>query len=70
MITDRVLSNETVERHRVVIVGSGFSGVGMAIKLKQQGEDSFVVLERESALGGTWRDNTYPGAACDIQSHL
>ncbi|WP_404473418.1 flavin-containing monooxygenase [Microbacterium aerolatum] len=70
MITDRVLSNETVERHRVVIVGSGFSGVGMAIKLKQQGEDSFVVLERESAVGGTWRDNTYPGAACDIQSHL
>lgn len=63
-------STGTVERVRVAIVGSGFSGVGMAIKLKQQGEDSFVVLEREAALGGTWRDNTYPGAACDIQSHL
>jgi cation diffusion facilitator CzcD-associated flavoprotein CzcO len=59
-----------VPRVDVAIVGSGFSGLGMAMKLKRSGQDSFVVLERESALGGTWRDNHYPGAACDIQSHL
>lgn len=59
-----------VQKVRVAIVGSGFSGLGMALRLKATGEESFVVLEREDSLGGTWRDNTYPGAACDIQSHL
>lgn len=54
----------------IVIVGSGFSGLGMAIRLKQSGIDDFVVLERASGLGGTWRDNTYPGCACDVESHL
>ena len=58
-------------RHvRVAIVGTGFSGLGMAIQLKRRGEDDFVVLERASDVGGTWRDNTYPGAACDIRSDL
>jgi cation diffusion facilitator CzcD-associated flavoprotein CzcO len=57
-------------RPRVVIVGSGFSGLGMAIRLKQGGMDDFVVLEKASDLGGTWRDNRYPGCACDIPSHL
>ena len=42
----------------------------MATLLKRAGEESFVVLERAHDIGGTWRDNTYPGAACDIQSHL
>jgi cation diffusion facilitator CzcD-associated flavoprotein CzcO len=56
--------------HEVAIVGSGFSGLGMAIRLKQSGEDSFVVLEQAGAIGGTWRDNTYPGCSCDVQSHL
>ncbi|NGY03742.1 flavin-containing monooxygenase [Solimonas terrae] len=55
---------------RVVIIGSGFGGLGMAIQLKKAGIDSFVVLEKADRLGGTWRDNTYPGAACDVQSHL
>jgi cation diffusion facilitator CzcD-associated flavoprotein CzcO len=55
---------------RVVIVGSGFSGLGMAIRLKQAGIHDFVVLERAGDVGGTWRDNTYPGAACDVPSHL
>jgi cation diffusion facilitator CzcD-associated flavoprotein CzcO len=50
---------------RVVIVGSGFGGLGMAIRLKRAGIDSFTVLEKADRLGGTWRDNTYPGAACD-----
>ncbi|HTA05705.1 MAG TPA: NAD(P)/FAD-dependent oxidoreductase [Solirubrobacteraceae bacterium] len=56
--------------HRVAIVGSGFSGLGMAIRLKQEGIEDFVVLERADDLGGTWRDNTYPGCACDVPSHL
>jgi len=58
-------------RHvRVAIVGAGFSGLGMAMRLKQTGHDDFVVLERGDDVGGTWRDNTYPGAACDVPSHL
>jgi cation diffusion facilitator CzcD-associated flavoprotein CzcO len=54
----------------VLIVGSGFSGLGMAIRLKQAGIEDFVVLEQGGEVGGTWRDNHYPGAACDVQSHL
>jgi cation diffusion facilitator CzcD-associated flavoprotein CzcO len=51
-------------------VGSGFAGLGMGIRLKQRGRDSFVILEKSSAIGGTWRDNRYPGCACDVPSHL
>src|SRR3954471_22405076 len=54
----------------VLVVGGGFSGVGAAILLKQAGREDFVVLEKAGELGGTWRDNTYPGCACDIPSHL
>jgi cation diffusion facilitator CzcD-associated flavoprotein CzcO len=53
----------------VLIVGAGFAGLGMAIRLKQAGID-FVVLEAAGGVGGTWRDNHYPGCACDVQSHL
>jgi len=53
-----------------VIVGAGFAGIGAGIRLSRLGERSFVVLERASAVGGTWRDNVYPGVACDIPSHL
>jgi cation diffusion facilitator CzcD-associated flavoprotein CzcO len=59
-----------VEHHRIAIVGSGFSGLGAAIRLKQRGEHDFVLLERADRLGGTWRDNSYPGCACDVPSHL
>src|ERR1041384_5215716 len=55
---------------RIVIVGSGFGGLGMAIRLKRAGNDTFKVLEKADRLGGTWRDNTYPGAACDSPSFL
>jgi cation diffusion facilitator CzcD-associated flavoprotein CzcO len=51
-------------------VGAGFSGLGMAIRLKQSGIDDFVVLEREDDVGGTWYVNTYPGCQCDVPSHL
>jgi len=53
-----------------LIIGSGFSGLCAAIKLKEQGEHNFIVLERNDWLGGTWYDNHYPGAACDVESHL
>jgi cation diffusion facilitator CzcD-associated flavoprotein CzcO len=55
---------------RVAIVGSGFGGIGMAVRLKRAGIDDFVVLERAEEVGGTWRDNSYPGCACDVPSHL
>jgi cation diffusion facilitator CzcD-associated flavoprotein CzcO len=58
------------EHHRAVIVGSGFAGLGAAIKLKQSGIEDFVVLERDGEVGGTWWANTYPGCQCDIPSHL
>jgi cation diffusion facilitator CzcD-associated flavoprotein CzcO len=58
------------EHHRVAIIGAGFSGLGMAIRLKQEGIEDFVVIERASEIGGTWRDNTYPGCQCDIPSVL
>lgn len=54
---------------RALIIGSGFSGLGMAIALKKQGVD-FLILEKAGEIGGTWRDNTYPGCACDIPSHM
>ena len=54
----------------VVIVGTGFSGLGMAIQLRKEGRDDFVVLEKAADVGGTWRDNSYPGCACDIPSHM
>ncbi|MDT7807752.1 MAG: hypothetical protein QOJ70_1565 [Acidobacteriota bacterium] len=55
---------------RVAIIGSGFGGLGAAIRLRQQGVEDFVVFERAGEVGGTWRDNSYPGCACDVQSHL
>ncbi|MDX1803441.1 MAG: NAD(P)/FAD-dependent oxidoreductase [Alcanivorax sp.] len=54
----------------VLIIGAGFAGLGMAIRLKQAGIEDFVILERAKDVGGTWRDNQYPGAACDIPSNL
>ncbi|MGH8355267.1 MAG: flavin-containing monooxygenase [Pseudomonas sp.] len=58
-------------RHsKIAIIGSGFSGLGMAIRLQQQGEHDFHLYEKEGGVGGTWRVNHYPGCACDVQSHL
>ena len=54
----------------ILIVGAGFGGLGMGIQLKRRGEDAFVILERANDVGGTWRDNHYPGVACDVPSHL
>ncbi len=64
------MSTERAERVRIVIIGAGFAGLGMAVRLKQTGIHDFVVLERAEDVGGTWRDNSYPGCAVDVQSHL
>jgi cation diffusion facilitator CzcD-associated flavoprotein CzcO len=55
---------------KLAIIGSGFAGLGMAIQLKKAGYDDFVILEKADDLGGTWRDNLYPGCACDVPSHM
>src|SRR5262245_23038120 len=52
--------------YEVAIIGSGFSGIGAGIKLKEIGINNFIILEKASELGGTWRDNTYPGFTVDI----
>src|SRR6516225_1008603 len=57
-------------RYRVAIIGAGFGGIGMAIALKRAGIEDFIMLERAEDLGGTWRDNSYPGLTCDIPSQL
>jgi cation diffusion facilitator CzcD-associated flavoprotein CzcO len=56
--------------NRVLVVGSGFAGLAMGIRLKQAGFDDFTILERSGEVGGTWLDNSYPGAGCDVESHL
>jgi len=56
--------------HQVIVVGTGFGGLCMAIKLREDGVRDFVLIERGDSVGGTWRDNRYPGAACDVPSHL
>jgi cation diffusion facilitator CzcD-associated flavoprotein CzcO len=58
------------ERVTFVIIGAGFSGLGAAIKLSQAGHTDLVVLERAADVGGTWRDNVYPGCRCDVPSNL
>ena len=59
-----------MQRLKTIIVGSGFGGLCMGIKLKQAGDNDFMILEKANSLGGTWRDNSYPGAECDIPSAL
>jgi cation diffusion facilitator CzcD-associated flavoprotein CzcO/acetyl esterase/lipase len=55
---------------RIAIVGAGFGGIGLAIRLKGEGFQDFTILEKADGVGGVWRANTYPGAACDVPSHL
>lgn len=76
MITRRYLVGRvraaTRRRHppKVAIIGAGFGGLGAAVALRRTGIDDLTIIERADGVGGTWRQNTYPGAACDIQSHL
>ncbi|ORM27728.1 NAD(P)/FAD-dependent oxidoreductase [Williamsia sp. 1135] len=64
------MSERTSEHVDIAIIGTGFGGLGAAIRLKQEGIEDFVVFERADAVGGTWHVNTYPGAQCDIPSAL
>ncbi|MGW2596650.1 flavin-containing monooxygenase [Streptomyces klenkii] len=64
------MAEQTRQHVRVAVIGSGFGGLGAAVRLRREGITDFVVLERADSVGGTWRDNTYPGCACDVPSHL
>jgi cation diffusion facilitator CzcD-associated flavoprotein CzcO len=55
---------------RAAVIGAGFGGIGAGYRLRQAGVTSFAILERAQAVGGTWRDNSYPGCTCDVPSHL
>ncbi|GAA0998774.1 flavin-containing monooxygenase [Subtercola frigoramans] len=63
-------SSTSSEYADVIIVGAGFAGLGMGTRLARENTHSFLILERATEVGGTWRDNTYPGVACDVPSQL
>ncbi|MFF7995049.1 flavin-containing monooxygenase [Kitasatospora xanthocidica] len=67
---DTTTGDLAVRHLKVAVIGAGISGLGTAIGLLRAGENDFLVFERATDLGGTWRDNTYPGCACDVQAHL
>lgn len=69
-MTDQITPSTQVHHVEVAIAGAGFGGLCMAIKLQEAGITDFVILEKGDDVGGTWRDNQYPGAACDVQSHM
>ncbi|MEU7628374.1 NAD(P)/FAD-dependent oxidoreductase [Nocardia sp. NPDC049220] len=69
-VTDKAVVNRPARHVKTIIIGSGFAGLGLAIRLTEQGRRDYLVLERGGDVGGTWRDNTYPGAACDVPSQL
>ena len=54
----------------MLVIGAGFSGICMGIKLKERGEQRFRIVEKSAGIGGTWYENTYPGASCDVPSHF
>ncbi|MEX2589352.1 MAG: NAD(P)/FAD-dependent oxidoreductase, partial [Chitinophagales bacterium] len=68
--TNQNKDKNSARKFEIAIIGSGFAGICMGIKLREAGITDFVILEKADEIGGTWRDNTYPGAACDVSSHL
>ena len=64
------MAQREIRRLRIAIAGSGFGGIGLAYWLKKAGIENFTIYERSSELGGVWRDNHYPGAACDVPSRF
>lgn len=62
--------NDAAHHVRIAVIGAGFGGIGTAIRLKQQGHHDFLIFDRGEEVGGTWRDNSYPGCACDVPSHM
>ena len=59
-----------VKQHEVIIIGAGFGGIGLAARLLRAGVSDLLVLEKSPEVGGVWQANRYPGAACDVPSHL
>ncbi|MCX4095659.1 flavin-containing monooxygenase [Nocardia sp. alder85J] len=70
MTVNHGTENDPLSLVDIIIVGAGFSGIGMGVRLTQRDMRSFVILERAEDLGGSWRDNIYPGVACDVPSPL
>lgn len=66
----RDVTKDPIQKTKVAIIGAGFGGLAMAIRLLQSQINDFVILEKTNDVGGTWRENQYPGAACDVQSHM
>jgi cation diffusion facilitator CzcD-associated flavoprotein CzcO len=64
------MSDARTQQVSFLVIGAGFSGLGAAIRLTEAGHRDLVVLERASDVGGTWRDNVYPGCRCDVPSNL
>ncbi len=69
-MNDRPPPKDNRSQPRIVIIGTGFAGIALAIYLKKAGITDFVILEKAAGIGGTWRENTYPGAECDVPSAL
>src|SRR5512140_791855 len=69
-VSEQPTGRPSLPEFEVAILGAGFGGLCMGIKLLEAGIRNFVILEKDHEVGGTWRDNTYPGAACDVQPHL
>ncbi len=69
-ILDDMHQGSAETHHRIAIIGTGFSGIAAGVRLLEDGESDFVLYERSNEVGGTWRDNSYPGCACDVPSHL
>ncbi|CAF5130573.1 unnamed protein product, partial [Rotaria sp. Silwood1] len=66
----KMINNQRDDEYYVLIIGTGFSGLGMAIKMNELGMDNYILIERHGHIGGTWYANKYPGCACDIASNL
>jgi cation diffusion facilitator CzcD-associated flavoprotein CzcO len=58
------------QRPKIAILGAGVAGLCMAMQLRRAGIDNFTVFDKSDGIGGTWRNNTYPGSGCDVPSHL
>ncbi|MFF2952482.1 flavin-containing monooxygenase [Kitasatospora sp. NPDC057965] len=69
-VDEQPVDEQPVPHVRVAVIGSGFGGLGAGVRLRRAGITDFVILERADSVGGTWRDNSYPGCACDVPSHL
>ena len=64
------MSNDSLRNPSVAVIGAGMTGILMAIRLREAGINDITILEKADRVGGTWRENTYPGVACDVPAHM